>query len=124
MLMGLQEADHLAEGSLLGAGEVLNRHAHNRSLSRKCMANNVGEVQRHSHKEGEDTMHADGGEDKCRRRPLDLVPLYLHNTSRMFAARPFVFLMDLLCLYTVGVAVIAFAVEGDRFECKHLEVLE
>lgn len=122
MLMGLQEADHLAEGSL-GVEEVLNRHAHNRSLSFKCMANNVGEVQRHSHKEGEDSMRADAGEDKCRRRPLDLVPLYLHNTSRMFAALPFVFLMYLLCSCTVGVA---FAVEGDRFlvECKHSEVLE
>ena len=83
MLMGPQEVDHLAGGSLLGEGEVPHRHAHNRSLSRKYIPNNVGGVHRPSYKEGEDSMPADEGEVKCRRQPLDPVLLYLHNTDRI-----------------------------------------
>lgn len=99
MLMGPREAGHLAGGSLSGEGEVLHPHAPNR---RTYISNNVGGVHRPSHKEGEDSIHADAdeGEVKCRRQPLDLVPLYLPNT--VFAAGSFIHVMYLLRLCTVG----------------------
>lgn len=89
MLMGPQEVDHLGGGSLPGEGEALHPSAHNPSLSHKDIPNNVGGVHPPSYKEeGEGSILADvdEGEVKYRRQPLDLVPLYLHNTNRVFVA--------------------------------------
>lgn len=82
LLMGPQEAGRSDGDSLLGGEEVLHPHAHNRSLSRKCISNSAGGVPP-SYQEGEDSI-ADEAEVKCQRPPLLLVLVYLHNSGRVF----------------------------------------
>lgn len=83
MLMGPRGAAHL-DGDSLGEGEVLHPHAHSRSLRHRCLINNAVVAARPLYKGGGDSIRGDEGEVKYQQPALDLAPVYLHNTDRIF----------------------------------------
>lgn len=115
MLMDPRGAVHL-DGDSLGEGEVLHPHAHSRSLRHRCLPNNAVVAVRPLYKEGGDSIRGDEGEVKCQQPALDLAPVYLHNTDRIFCC--FIFYVSHLCTLMRSPDGLSLV------ECENLEGLE